>query len=1224
MGVVGLLLASAASAGAVTLSIASDEVGGASVAARTTAQNLRSAWLSQVAANGGAASAPMTLTQPTYTNGAAVTGVINTAADGTTTSVARTRYSAGDAPTFVGASTNPGTTTCTTSGTSLQGGAPRPTSLESNAACSTAAGFAYATQGGVGENTTRDAVEFTFSRGVLGFGAWFGDLETRTDGNGVAAVVRLYGAGNVLLSDQVVQPGPSYLPQSNCGGTFTGCGNNTTRWIGFVADPALPVTRMVVIVGDDDDGGNALDEGIGLIGPTLDLSTATISLAKSAHTLTDTNLDGVIGAGDTVSYDLTVTNTGTVPVSALSITDPGATGLSCPPGNVAPAAVATCTGTHVLTQAEVDSGALSNTATASATAYGGKITSIASTVVVPIPSIPGLSLSKTVDEPTFAAVGDVLHFEVAAANTGNVSLTGLSVKDPNPGTGGFTSSCPAVPGALAPGSTSSCDVTYTVTQADLDAGSVTNQSSATATAPGAVSVGPATAAATSSAVQQVGLTLQKAVDQPTYDAVGDNLTYTVTATNSGNVTLTGVSVTDPAPGAGAHDLDCAGLPATLSPGNSGACTATYTVTQDDLDAGSVTNIASAEATVSGNLVFAPDAQATSTVVIRPGLSIVKTVDEPSFSAVGDELSYLVTVTNTGNVRVHGVTLSDASPGPGAFDLDCSVLPAALPAGASGSCTATYTVTQAGLDASRITNSAQASALLPDNTGLDSPVAAASSVAQQLAALSLVKSVDVAGFDAVGDVLTYTLDVTNAGNVTLTGVTVSDPAPGNGTYALDCPAFPGTLSPGDTGTCTATYAVTQADLDGGAVTNVASATATSPGGTVDAPESQATSTAAQASAMTATKTVDSDVFAADGDTLNYIVEVTNTGNVTLRSVSVTDPAPGSGQFTLDCDSLPALLPPGGSGTCTASYGVTQQDVDNGQVTNTATADATTPGGPISVATSPVTSIALRSASLEMTKTVDAKTYDAIGDVLTYLVTVTNSGSVTMSAVAVSDASPGAGAFDLDCAALPQVLAPGNGGTCTATYTVTQADLDAGQVVNRTRASATDPGGQTLRARASATSTAEVTRGLELTKTVAEASFSAVGDVLHYRITAHNTGSVTLTNVGVSDPAPGKGRFTTTCGTISALAPGAVSVCTASYTVYQRDLEKGHLINTASAMAPGQVDTVTSSATSDLERSALAETGARALHHAALIGFLLVASGAILLGLDRRRRPTANGS
>ena len=578
---------------AATTSSSSDEIGGTSVAAHATAQSLRSAWAAQVTANGGNPAAPMTLTQPTYSNGSAVTGVINTASDGTTTSVARTRYTTGTTPTLVGPSPTAGTATCTTAGTSLQGGAPRPTSLESNAACSTSAGFAYAEVGGAGEGTTRDAVEFTFSRPVLGFGAWFGDLETRTDGQGVPAVVRLYGSGGVLLSDRQVQPGPTYLPQSNCSNTYTGCGNNTTRWLSFVADPDEPVTRMVVIVGDDDAGGTAVDEGLGFIGPTLDLSTATISLTKSARPLTDTNADGVIGAGDTVRYDFTVANTGTLAVSAPSITDPAATSLSCPAGSVAAGATVVCTGNHVLTQAEVDSQSITNTARATATAYGGTIRSNSSTLVLPIPSSPGLQLTKTVTEPTFAAVGDVLHFQLTATNTGNVSLTGVSISDPNPGTGTFTSTCPGPPTTLAPGRTASCTATYTVTQTDLDAGGLTNVATATGTAPGSVSVGPVSGSATSSAAQRVSLSLTKSVDQPSYDEVGDVLTYAITATNTGNVTLTGIDVDDAAPGAGSFSLDCSTLPGTLPPGGDGTCSATYTVTQDDLDAGAVTNVASA-------------------------------------------------------------------------------------------------------------------------------------------------------------------------------------------------------------------------------------------------------------------------------------------------------------------------------------------------------------------------------------------------------------------------------------------------------------------------------------------------------------------------------------------------------------------------------------------------------------------------------------------------------
>ena len=74
----------------------------------------------------------------------------------------------------------------------------------------------------------------------------------------------------------------------------------------------------------------------------------------------------------------------------------------------------------------------------------------------------------------------------------------------------------------------------------------------------------------------------------TYDAVGDVITYSYLVTNTGNVTLAGpVTVTDDK-----ATVSLPGDPAALRAWRRpSTCTATYTVTQADLDAGSVTNIA---------------------------------------------------------------------------------------------------------------------------------------------------------------------------------------------------------------------------------------------------------------------------------------------------------------------------------------------------------------------------------------------------------------------------------------------------------------------------------------------------------------------------------------------------------------------------------------------------------------------------------------------------------
>ena len=109
------------------------------------------------------------------------------------------------------------------------------------------------------------------------------------------------------------------------------------------------------------------------------------------------------------------------------------------------------------------------------------------------------------------------------------------------------------------------------------------------------------------------------------------------------------------------------------------------------------------------------------------------------------------------------------------------------------CTGAHTLTQADIDAGRVDNIGAADS---DET---SPTDAPNQVAvTQVPELTLVKesAVDmkvVAPADRAdaGDHVVYTLTATNVGNVTLTGVTVSDPKLG----PLSClPPQPATLAP----------------------------------------------------------------------------------------------------------------------------------------------------------------------------------------------------------------------------------------------------------------------------------------------------------------------------------------------------------------------------------------------------------------------------------------------
>ena len=202
------------------------------------------------------------------------------------------------------------------------------------------------------------------------------------------------------------------------------------------------------------------------------------------------------------------------------------------------------------------------------------------------------------DQDTYDTVGTILEYLVSVTNTGNVTLTGVTVTDSAPGPGAFDATeCAAVPSTILPGASFDCTVTYQVTQSDLDAPKVTNTATVSGTTPDALVVGPVTATATSSADHTTELNLVKEVEPSTFDAVDTLLD--IRGDGDGRrrqPPLTDLDVTDVAPGDGAFDASsCDDLPTTLAPGALVACTVLYTTTQADLDAGEVTNTASASA-----------------------------------------------------------------------------------------------------------------------------------------------------------------------------------------------------------------------------------------------------------------------------------------------------------------------------------------------------------------------------------------------------------------------------------------------------------------------------------------------------------------------------------------------------------------------------------------------------------------------------------------------------
>jgi hypothetical protein len=118
---------------------------------------------------------------------------------------------------------------------------------------------------------------------------------------------------------------------------------------------------------------------------------------------------------------------------------------------------------------------------------------------------------------------------------------------------------------------------------------------------GCGSADPSTSAAFDiAAPAEPHLTLAKAAKPGQFAAAGDVITYTIVLVNDGNVTLANPSVSDPS----VSDLKCDSSPSSFAPEASITCTASHTVTSEDLAAGHVTNIATGRATFGGEQIDA--------------------------------------------------------------------------------------------------------------------------------------------------------------------------------------------------------------------------------------------------------------------------------------------------------------------------------------------------------------------------------------------------------------------------------------------------------------------------------------------------------------------------------------------------------------------------------------------------------------------------------------------
>jgi uncharacterized repeat protein (TIGR01451 family) len=290
--------------------------------------------------------------------------------------------------------------------------------------------------------------------------------------------------------------------------------------------------------------------------------------------------------------------------------------------------------------------------------------------------------------------------------------------------------------------------------------------------------------------------------------------------------------------------------------------------------------------------------------------------------------------------------------------------------------------------------------------------------------------------------------------------------------------------------------------------------------------------------------EADVTEAEvGDTITYTYTVTNLGELEVTDLEVVDDL--LGPVPLETTTLL----PGESTSGTLTYTVTEADLP-GPIRNVALGSATVPETGEEVTTSDEETVPV--AGLEVVKVADL-TEAEVGDTITYTYTVTNTGSVTLTDVAVSDDVLGPITLS------STTIEPGASVTGTATYTVTDSDVP-GPIVNVATGSGTTPDGATV------TDTDDETVPLTgmpamTVEKVADTTVAVVGDTITYTYTVTNTGTVTISDLTVEDDILGSITLDTTT-----LAPGESTTGTATHVVTADDLA-GPIDNVATAAGEG---------------------------------------------------------
>ncbi|USL20752.1 DUF7507 domain-containing protein [Bacillus paranthracis] len=700
-----------------------------------------------------------------------------------------------------------------------------------------------------------------------------------------------------------------------------------------------------------------------------------------------------------------------------------------------------------------------------------------------------VTMAKSVDK-NFADIGDTLTYTVSFTSTGNTNANNVIFKDVIPTGTTFVLNSLTIDGTTQVGATpangvnigsiptgTTKNISFQVVVNTIPASNVVSNGSS---ASYQYTINPSQSPVTknissnlvSTQINNANVTVTKSTNKQ-FATIGDTISYTILISNSGNTGATNVQLTDPLPNGtiltpGTVTLNgvlqnvnsLVALPIGTIPGGA-TFTLSFQVTVINITAQNpIINNAFASYLYTVNPSLPPNSKTansnsvTSTIRLA-NLQATKSVDK-TFAEVGDILTYTFALTNNGNVTANNVLLSDSIANGTSFVPNSVIVngvnqPGATPASINiGSINANTTITasfQVLITSIPNPNPISNSASISYNFIVDPNASPVSKNTTSTTTFTQVNDANVISaktvdkrFATVGDVLTYTVVLTNAGSVSADSPTFVDTNPDGTTFIQNTFLINGVLqnnadpnvgvplpSIPANGSLTVSYQVTVTSLPTQNPTINSSSTQYSfilnPGDppTIETSLSNTVSTQINVANVVIVKQVDLTI-ADVGQPITYTIALANPGNTPANNVVVTDILPSGttlvpnsifigGALQLGADPSTGLpvgtIPAGGFTTIvfqiSASSLPTQNPIQNSAALQyNFIADPNLPAV-VRNAVSNIVTTQINTANIVATKLTSTNFAD-VGDVITYATILTNNGNIPASNVTFTDIIP----------------------------------------------------------------------------------------------------------------------------------------------------------------------------------------------------------------------------